>query len=115
MIDEDKDSSASRDSDTEEDDEEEEAGSDPESDSNSESDSDSDKVMCKCGCPNTRHMIGCDGPTCPYQWLHFKCAGVDTKNIPKGKWFCPDCQRKRKGKPHRFMSMMLVKICLIPT
>lgn len=38
-------------------------------------------------------VIGCDSENCPYKWLHFACANI--KKIPKGKWFCKECEKKK--------------------
>ena len=37
------------------------------------------------------NVIGCDGENCPFQWLHFRCAGI--KSVPKGKWLCQHCKK----------------------
>ena len=48
-------------------------------------------VYCVCqgrvqgGC-----MIGCDNPSCKYQWFHYQCIGI--KRAPKGSWYCPSCK-----------------------
>ncbi|XP_022103131.1 uncharacterized protein LOC110985947 isoform X2 [Acanthaster planci] len=65
------------------------------SEASDQSGSEPERVFCKCGGPNTKNMIGCDGLGCPYEWLHFGCAGIDPKKIPKGKWLCWDCQNKQ--------------------
>jgi len=49
-------------------------------------------------------LVGCDNPECAIKWFHLSCLQLTTSELPKGKWFCPDChkarsrQRKRKGK-----------------
>ena len=42
-----------------------------------------EKLYCICG-KGECLMIACDNPTCPYQWLHFRCIGMKRK--PKGSW-----------------------------
>lgn len=39
-------------------------------------------------------MVACDDPSCPIEWFHWKCVGVDSE--PTGKWFCSGCLMKRK-------------------
>ena len=36
-------------------------------------------------------MVVCDNPTCTIKWYHYSCVGV--KRAPRGKWFCPNCQK----------------------
>ena len=44
-------------------------------------------------------MIGCDNKDCPIQWFHYSCLKITAADIPKGKYFCPDCYvHKGKGK-----------------
>ena len=38
-------------------------------------------------------MIACDSITCSIEWFHVKCLHL--LKIPKGKWYCPDCQKSR--------------------
>ena len=47
---------------------------------------------CKLG-GDEDNLIGCDDNDCTIQWFHLKCVNI--KNIPKGKWYCPECRRKR--------------------
>lgn len=37
-----------------------------------------------------RKMIECDSRKCAVQWFHLQCMGI--KKVPKGKWYCPNCQ-----------------------
>ena len=55
-------------------------------------------MWCYCRKEESGEMIACDNTECHIQWFHTKCLHI-TK-IPKGKWFCPDC-RKRKQKNSR--------------
>ena len=41
------------------------------------------------------HMIGCDNPNCPIQWFHLSCLHLTLNQVPKGKWFCPECKLKK--------------------
>lgn len=51
-------------------------------------------TYCLCQQVSFGQMIGCDNPKCPIEWFHFSCVRLTHK--PKGKWYCPDCQLKRK-------------------
>ena len=54
-------------------------------------------LYCYCRKPEDGcMMIGCDNPNCKIEWYHIKCLKL--KHIPKGKWYCPDCQL---GKPSK--------------
>ena len=55
---------------------------------------DQPKLFCICQEPEdaNRKMIGCDEPTCKFQWFHFEC--VKLKREPKGSWFCKNCWKK---------------------
>ena len=47
---------------------------------------------CYCHGPDEGDMVGCDNPSCLYQWFHFDCLGL--KSQPKSKkWFCPECRK----------------------
>ena len=52
------------------------------------------KTYCFCQQPETEGetMIGCDNPSCKYEWLHLKCIGI--KRPPKGEWYCGPCKKK---------------------
>ena len=43
-------------------------------------------------------MIGCDNEHCQIQWFHLSCLKLTRTQVPKGKWYCPDCHKSRKGK-----------------
>ncbi len=52
-----------------------------------------EEIYCLCQQPAFGEMIGCDNQDgCQYEWFHVECVGLDPKNKPKGKWFCPPCQ-----------------------
>ncbi|KAF1349070.1 hypothetical protein BDV97DRAFT_354960 [Delphinella strobiligena] len=38
-------------------------------------------------------MIACENESCPYQWYHFTCVGIDS--APDGKWICPACSNEQ--------------------
>ncbi|RZF35516.1 hypothetical protein LSTR_LSTR010207 [Laodelphax striatellus] len=54
-----------------------------------------EKLYCYCQCPydEVSEMIACDGNDCTIEWFHFECVGIMVP--PKGKWYCPDCKRRR--------------------
>ncbi|VVC40507.1 Zinc finger, FYVE/PHD-type,Zinc finger, PHD-type,Zinc finger, RING/FYVE/PHD-type,Zinc finger, PHD- [Cinara cedri] len=61
-------------------------------------------LYCYCNRPYNKKssMIGCDGSNCQVEWFHFDCVGI--KKAPRGKWYCPDCQKikpKNEKKPVR--------------
>ena len=46
---------------------------------------------CYCGRgEDYDYMIGCDNKDCPIEWLHYSCLKITAKDIPKGKYFCPE-------------------------
>ena len=52
-------------------------------------------TWCMCKMDGTEDdLIMCEDSSCKIIWFHFKCMRI--KKIPKGKWFCPECRKKRK-------------------
>ena len=45
-------------------------------------------MYCKCQQPSQGSMIGCDNPSCKYEWYHYACVGITEE--PE-HWVCPDC------------------------
>ena len=41
-------------------------------------------------------MIACGNDECQIEWFHVNC--LQFENIPKGKWYCPDCHKFYHGK-----------------
>ena len=39
-------------------------------------------------------MVACDNGMCPYEWFHFEC--VNLQEIPKGGWYCQECDPQKK-------------------
>ena len=60
-------------------------------DSESECSTSDDRLYCYCHRPSKGLMIGCDNPDCKIEWFHTKCLGL--KSIPKGSWYCEDCEK----------------------
>ena len=49
-------------------------------------------LYCNCQRPEEGDMVGCDNPTCSYQWFHLSCLKL--KSLPKcTHWYCPDCRK----------------------
>ena len=54
-------------------------------------------LYCYCQRPEEGDMIGCDNPTCSYQWFHLSCLKLNS--LPKCKhWSCPDCRKMPRFK-----------------
>ena len=41
------------------------------------------------------NMIACDSEQCAIQWYHLSCLKISQSQVPKGKWYCPDCHKQR--------------------
>ena len=56
------------------------------------------ELWCYCRKPDdsSEDMIACDYPSCPIEWFHKSYLRL--RPFPKGKWYCPDCRKKFKGK-----------------
>ena len=53
-------------------------------------------LWCYCRKPENEEMIACDYPGCSIEWFHITCLKLHV--IPKGRWYCPDCRKKFKGR-----------------
>ncbi|GAM18479.1 hypothetical protein SAMD00019534_016540 [Acytostelium subglobosum LB1] len=53
-------------------------------------------TYCVCGRVSFGEMIECENSGCKIEWFHFECVGLS--NPPKGKWYCPDCVKKKNIK-----------------
>ena len=52
----------------------------------------SEKTYCYCRGPEYGDMVGCDNPSCLYEWFHLSCLKLVA--LPKSKhWYCPDCRK----------------------
>ncbi|KAI8063580.1 hypothetical protein BC940DRAFT_307070 [Gongronella butleri] len=59
-------------------------------------------LYCYCQQVSYGEMVACDNVDCEIEWFHLAC--VDLKTVPKGKWYCDNCQGKAaaaKGKNRR--------------
>jgi len=43
-------------------------------------------------------MIGCDHDMCPIKWFHLSWVCLTLDQIPKGKWYCPECRHQKRKK-----------------
>ena len=41
-------------------------------------------------------VIACESVEYQIEWFHVNCLQLE--NIPKGKWYCPDCHKFNHGK-----------------
>ena len=65
--------------------------------SSNDPDDDEEPTYCYCNGPDKGKMIACDNPACPLEWFHVRCLGI--RYIPKGKWYCPECEDEFKQIP----------------
>ncbi|MCQ2818525.1 MAG: hypothetical protein MJ252_14750 [archaeon] len=56
-------------------------------------------VYCFCNYISYGRMVKCDNESCPIQWFHFHCVGLQC--LPKGKWFCSVKCRDEYEKSHK--------------
>ena len=48
--------------------------------------------FCYCQGPEEGDMVGCDNPSCQYEWFHLRCLKL--VSLPTSKyWYCPDCRK----------------------
>ena len=40
-------------------------------------------------------MVGCDNPACQIEWFHLSCLRLTVEQLPRGKWFFPECHKSR--------------------
>ncbi|QDZ25456.1 PHD finger protein ING [Chloropicon primus] len=56
----------------------------------------SEPTYCYCNRVSFGNMVGCDNDDCPWEWFHIACVGILPENMPKGKWYCPECRKSMK-------------------
>jgi len=68
-----------------------------EDESSDDGEDDQQRKWCICNKTSYGNMVACDNETCPFEWFHYDCVGVNAP--PKGKWYCPHCTSamKRRG------------------
>ena len=67
---------------------------------NKKNDTNLNDTWCMCKMDGTEDdLIMCEDNSCKIIWFHFKCMCI--KKIPKGKWFCPECRKKKKDNTKR--------------
>ncbi|KAF2867012.1 hypothetical protein BDV95DRAFT_598525 [Massariosphaeria phaeospora] len=55
-----------------------------------EEDGDDEPRFCFCNEVSYGQMVGCDNDTCPREWFHLACVGLEKPPPSKLKWFCGD-------------------------
>uniref|UniRef100_A0A8C5D7G5 Zinc finger PHD-type domain-containing protein n=1 Tax=Gadus morhua TaxID=8049 RepID=A0A8C5D7G5_GADMO len=58
-----------------------------------------EETWCFCGQVEFGKMILRDNAKCHIKWFHYSCINV--KVAPKGKWYCPKCQKLPKFEPKK--------------
>ena len=58
-----------------------------------------EETWCFCGQVEFGKMILCDNAKCHIKWFHYSCINV--KVAPKGKWYCPKCQKLPQFEPKK--------------
>ncbi|KAI1177424.1 inhibitor of growth proteins N-terminal histone-binding-domain-containing protein [Nemania sp. FL0916] len=74
------------------DDDEDVSGSDGVSGIDDEEDEEG-KRYCLCQAVSYGDMVACDNTSCPYEWFHWSCVGLESE--PEGRWYCPSCSAER--------------------
>ena len=68
-------------------------------DINDRSSSFNDAGFCYCGKgEDYDDMIGCDNEHCPIGWFHYCCLRITEEDVPKGKYYCLECHKKKSKK-----------------
>ena len=68
-------------------------------DINDRSSSFNDAGYCYCGKgEDYDDMIGCDNEHRPIGWFHYCCLRITEEDVPKGKYYCPECHKKKSKK-----------------
>mmetsp|Transcript_11991 Transcript_11991/g.22180 ORF Transcript_11991/g.22180 Transcript_11991/m.22180 type:complete len:205 (-) Transcript_11991:281-895(-) len=49
-------------------------------------------IYCVCKKVSFGRMIGCDNDSCPIEWFHFPCVGLDESLPDPEQWFCSSCR-----------------------
>ena len=57
-----------------------------------------------CNTEESGTMIFCDNEKCPIKWFHVNCLKIT--NIPKKKWFCPDCRKEKTTSRRKKITLM---------
>lgn len=58
------------------------------------SSSSTNELWCYCRKEESGTMIACDNELCRIVWFHTSCLKLT--RIPKGRWECPDCRKKKQ-------------------
>ena len=49
-------------------------------------------TYCVCNQVSFGEMIACENDSCPIEWYHFSCVGLNPTKKIKGKWICSTCK-----------------------
>lgn len=52
---------------------------------------DPDDIYCVCRGSNVGEMVECGNTSCPFQWFHTDCIGLQSIPEDKARWLCPYC------------------------
>ena len=74
----------------EEDEDDDDDAEDEEEEEDDDDDDSDDKKYCICRNVSHGNMVACDNDTCPFEWFHWICVGVNKE--PTGTWYCPKCR-----------------------
>ena len=44
-------------------------------------------------------MIACDNEQCKIGWFHINFLRIE--KVPRGKWFCPECTKIKRGRKRK--------------
>ena len=57
------------------------------------------EVWCFYRCEESGEMIACDNEQCKIGWFHINCLRIE--KVPRGKWFCPECTKRKRGRKRK--------------
>ena len=57
------------------------------------------EVWCFCRCEESGEMVACDNEQCKIRWFHID--GLRIEKVPRGKWFCPECTKGKRGRKRK--------------
>ena len=58
---------------------------------------DPDDIYCVCRGSNVGEMVECGNTSCPFQWFHIDCIGLQSTPEDKARWLCPYCYAVMKS------------------
>lgn len=51
-------------------------------------------TYCTCNNVSWGTMVACENPSCPTEWFHLACVGLEQPPGKRQRWWCPDCRKK---------------------